>query len=110
MSRTLVVYGNLMLFSLYKGFETNADIADYYVSKQYEFTMHGALIDHEEKIERVTIDDVRDVASKYFAEGNSAVVKRRPQFSYTQFYILTAIVLLMTGFIVWRLVRRLKKR
>jgi predicted Zn-dependent peptidase len=98
-----------ILLSWVQGFESNADIADYYVSKHHEFTKYGSLIDHEEKIEHVMIDDVRDVASKYFAEGNSAIIKRRPQFSYTQFYTLTAMVLFMAAFVVWRLIRRIRR-
>jgi predicted Zn-dependent peptidase len=67
-----------ILLSWVQGFESNADIAEYYVSKHHEFKMHGALIDHEDGIEHVSINDIKRVSSQYFIDDNSVTVKYAP--------------------------------
>ena len=99
-----------ILLSWVQGFETNAGIADYYVSQRHEFTMHGALIDHEERIESVTVEDIQDVASRYFVDNQSAIIKARPQFSHTQFYILIGVAFLMVFFLLWSIIRRVRRK
>ncbi len=99
-----------ILLSWVQGFETNAGFADYYVAKQHELIMHGALIDHEERIERLTVEDISAVATRYFDESKSVIIKHRPHLTYTLFYILIAISLLMGCFIVWHLIRRVRRR
>jgi predicted Zn-dependent peptidase len=99
-----------ILLSWVQGFESNADIADYYVSKHHEFKMLGALIDHEEGIEHVSMDDIKTVSSRYFADDNSVTIKDTPALSYTQFYVLTGFIFVIGFYILWNIVRKVRHR
>jgi len=98
-----------ILLSSAQGLETNSDIAGYYSSSLHELTIFGALIDEEDRIERITEADVRDVAARYFKDQRIALIKSRPLLTYTQFYILVGCLFLMAVFISWRVIRKLRK-
>ena len=95
-----------LLLSWVQGFESNSDIADYYVSKHHELRQNGALIDHEDRVERVTVKDIQTVASRYFIDQQSVIIKDRPQLSYGQLYILTGVVFVIVIMIAWSVYRR----
>ncbi len=99
-----------ILLSWVQGFETNSGIADYYVSKHHELKMYGALIDHEDRIEHVSMDDIKTVSSRYFADDNSVTIKYTPALSYTQFYVLAGCILLTGAYILWRVVHKVRHR
>ena len=95
-----------ILLSWVQGYESNSDIADYYVSKHHELRQHGALIDHEDQVERVTVNDIQTVASRYFIDQQSVIIKNRPQISYRQLYILIGGGGLIFVIIAWSVYRR----
>lgn len=95
-----------ILLSWVQGYESNSDIADYYVSRHHELRQHGALINHEDRVERVTSNDIQTVAARYFVDQQSVIIKHRPQISYRQLYILTGGILLIVALFVWRVYRR----
>jgi predicted Zn-dependent peptidase len=99
-----------ILLSWVQGFESNSDIADYYVSKHHELKLHGALIDHEDGIEHVSMDDIKRVSSRYFVDDNSVTIKDAPTLSYTQFYVLTGFILIIGVYILWHVIHRLRHR
>ena len=94
-----------ILLSWVQGYESNSDIADYYVSKHHELRQHGALINHEERIERVTANDIHNVASRYFIDQQSVIIKYSPQISYRHLYILIGSLFLIAVLVVWRVYR-----
>lgn len=97
-----------ILLSWVQGFESNSDIANYYVSRHYEFKMYGALIDHEDGIEHVSMDDIKKVAKLYFDDDNSATIKYAPALSYTQLYVLIVVISFVILSILWWIVRRIR--
>ena len=99
-----------ILLSWVQGFESNSDIADYYLSKHHELTRYGRLINHEEKLERITPDDVKAVARLYFDDSTSVIIKDTPTFSDTQLFALVSLLILAALFIMYRIFRRLRAR
>jgi len=97
-----------ILLSWVQGYESNLDIADYYVSKHHELTRYGQLVNHEDKLERVTPDDIKTVAARYFIDRQSIIVKATPTLTYTQFYILIIVLLFTALFIIFRAVRKMR--
>jgi predicted Zn-dependent peptidase len=99
-----------ILLSWVQGFESNSDIADYYVSNHHELKMYGTLIDHESKIEKVTLEDVQKVAARYLVDRQSVIIREQPTLTYTQFYVLIGFLVILGIFTVWRVARKVRHR
>lgn len=99
-----------ILLARVQGFESNADVAGYYVSHLHELTKSGRLIDHEAIIAALTPLDVHAVAAKYLRKDRQVVIRSTPTLTYTQFYTLLAVIvtaLLGVGIYgYWRILKR----
>jgi len=75
-----------------QGYESNTDIADYYVSEYVFFRKNRNFENIEEKIEAVTMKDINRVLKKYLSENLAVTIYETPTLTYSQFYILLTIV------------------
>ncbi|MGB5584047.1 MAG: pitrilysin family protein, partial [Gammaproteobacteria bacterium] len=85
-----------------QGYESNSQIADYYASDYVYFKEKGYFEDIEAKIEAVTPDDITRVAQKYLSLDKGVAIYEEPTLTYTQFYLLLSVlVLVLTGVAVY---------
>ena len=88
-----------ILLSQAQGYESNGDLADYYISNLYELKVRGKLSDREALLEKVTPEDLQRVAAKYFVTERGVIVWSTPTLTFTQFYIgLGLMIALLAGF------------
>ena len=99
-----------ILLSLVQGYESNSDIADYYVTKHHEFIHFGKLINHEDRIEHITADDIQTVSARYFTDERSIILKSTPTLTYTQFYILIIAVLILLLLVIIHYARKIRRQ
>jgi len=81
-----------------QGYEANMDFADYYANQYLLFRKHRFYEDVEEKIEAVTIDDIRRVMDEYLSDEKSVTLIESPTLTYTQFYLglsVSAFIILL---------------
>ena len=81
-----------LLLQMVQGFESNSDLADYYVSSIFEYETNGGLIDQEARIEEVTADGLRRVATKYLPLNRAVVIREVPTLTYATFYTILSIL------------------
>ena len=97
-----------------QGYESNSQIANYYAADYVYFKEKGHFQNVEEKIEAVTLEDIKRVAQKYLSLDKGVVIYEKPSLTYTQFYLLLSVLVLVLGGIVVYLYvrahRRIKKR
>jgi predicted Zn-dependent peptidase len=87
-----------LLLQMVQGFESNSDLADYYVSSVFEYETNGGLIDQEARIEEVTADDLRRVATKYLPLNRAVVIREVPTLTHSQFYLgMMATLFIIVG-------------
>jgi predicted Zn-dependent peptidase len=91
-----------ILLQSVQGYESNTDFADYYASQYVLFRKDRFFEDAEEKIEAVSVDDIKKAVNNYLVEGKSVTLYEAPTLSYTQFY--TAILVLLAGLLIGILV------
>jgi zinc protease len=99
-----------ILLSWAQGYESNSDFADYYVSHDYELKEQDAFINHEDRVESITLEDIGHVVSRYLNDERMVIVKKRPTFTYTQFYSIIGFLILAVLFIGWRITLKVRRR
>lgn len=95
-----------ILLSVVQGYERNADYSDYYVTSLFELKSLGKLVNYEDQIESATLDQLRAIATKYLDPNKAVIVISKPTLTYTQFYVLIGLVIIVMNFIIWRLITR----
>ena len=93
-----------------QGYESNSDIADYYVSKYVLFRKNRYFENIEEKIEAVSLDDINRVIDKYLTEDKSVTIYETPTLNYNEFYILLTVILLIALVVVMLFYIRFRAR
>ena len=78
-----------------QGYEANADFADYYASQYAYFEKNRYFENEEEELEAVTVDDIKRVARDLLSVDKGVVVHETPTLTYTQFYLLIGIVIVI---------------
>jgi predicted Zn-dependent peptidase len=68
-------------------FESNSDIAHYYVHRSYELKTNGELTARKTAQTKLTPDDIQRVANKYLRDDSGVVIWSTPTFTMTQFFI-----------------------
>jgi len=69
-----------------QGYESNADIAEYYVDNLDELDRHGKFLDHAAAIEAVGPGDVLRVAKAHLQLDNAVVIRSVPTLTYNTLY------------------------
>ena len=84
-----------------QGYESNANISDYYASEYVRFRKNRYFENVEEKIEAVTIDDINQVVKQHLPVDKAITIFETPTLTYTQFYtILSLIAILILSIII----------
>lgn len=78
-----------------QGYEANASFADYYASQYAYFEKNRYFENEEEELEAVTVDDIKRVARDLLSIDRGVVVHETPTLTYTQFYLLIGVVILI---------------
>jgi predicted Zn-dependent peptidase len=95
-----------LLLTYAQGIESNADVADYYVSSLFELADHGHFVDEEEVLESLSAEAILDVGAKAFAADRTVSLRDRRLYTTE---ILAGSVLaagVAAIYVPWRLVRR----
>jgi len=103
-----------ILIGRVQGFESNSDIAVYYVTSRFQLEKTGKLTSHEDSIARVTPEDVQRVANKYLRADRQIILWSTPTLTWTQFVVGLGIFMVgipTTGFyLLRRFVKRRRKK
>lgn len=100
-----------LLYDYAIGYETNDDIAGHYVSKLWEIGEYGCFIDGADRIEKTSLDDVRAVAARYFPGEGKLVYVDKPTMTYTQLFLVLAVIVgMMAALVLFAFRRRLGRR
>src|SRR5262249_37169040 len=67
--------GLLMQYS--QRFESNADVAEYYVSSLFELEAYGAFRDEEQMLKSLSVDAILDAGAKAFARDGMVSLRNR---------------------------------
>ena len=99
-----------LLLTYAQGIESNADVADYYVSSLFELESHGRFVDEEEVLQSLTPEAILDVGARDFAADRT--VSLRDRRLYATEIIAGAVIAAGVAAIyaAWRLVRRRSQR
>ena len=99
-----------ILLSAARGYETNEDFSEYYVGYFSEIEKYGHLRNFEDGVEKVTLADIQRVSKKYFHAGNRVIAVSSPTMTYTQFYIVVVVMIVLLSILVWRIVLGIRKK
>ncbi len=99
-----------ILLNAARGYETNEDFSGYYVHNDFEIKKYGALKNFEDEIEKVSLADIQRVSKKHFHASNRVIAVSSPTLTYTQFYNLVLVMIILAGVIIWRIVLRMRKK
>ena len=84
-------------------YETNADIADYYVASLHELEDGGTLVNEEDALMAVNAEDLRRATRDYLDLGHAVTVIERPLLAYETLYLALALLACGSlGFLGWR--------
>lgn len=99
-----------ILLARVQGYESNAQVANYYVNNLHELKSLGRLTNHEQAIERLTPKDIHEVVNKYLRADRQVTIWSIPTLTYTQFFSILAAVLVVLLIVVvyayWRIRQR----
>ncbi|MFQ6023752.1 MAG: M16 family metallopeptidase [Acidiferrobacterales bacterium] len=102
-----------ILLARVQGYESNAEVASYYVNNLHELKSDGRLSDHETAIAKLTATDIHQVVHKYLRKDRQVTMRSTPTLTYTQFYLVVgaAIVILtvLALYVYSRVTRRRTK-
>jgi len=94
------------LLTLRQGYEQNLSFANHYALVTADLNKNGSINNIEEKVKKVTLQDVNNVLKKYFDKEMEVVAITRPFMTYTLFYALLVLVPLGGGGLLLFLRRR----
>ena len=95
-----------LLLQMVQGYESNSELADFYVATVFQYGTNGGLVDQEARIEQVTVADLRRVARRYLSLDRAVVFRELPTLTYSQFYTGLVVIIVMIGVILVLVVHR----
>lgn len=98
-----------ILLQWVQGYETNADIADFYVSVLHRLNKQGRFRNYEREIEQVTPAAVARVAKAYLRKDRQVEIRAVPTLSYTWFYFMLGAAALALVFVIYLAVRKVSR-
>jgi predicted Zn-dependent peptidase len=109
-SEEIEVAKQRILLDRVQGFESNSDIAAYYVTSRFQLEKTGKLVSHEDSISKVTSEDVQRVANKYLRADRQIIFWSTPTLTWTQFVVGLGIFVVAIPSAGFYLLRRFVKR
>ncbi len=97
---------NRLLTTISQGYESNREIADFYVESLHEIQKFGDLTRREEKINALSASDIQRVAKQIFAKAPPIVFRDTPTLTYTQLIVFLCVFALFVGYFIYRYISR----
>jgi len=94
-----------LLLTYAQGLESNADVADYYVSSLFELDDSGRFVDEEEQLESLTPGAILDVGAKAFAAERTVSLRDRRLYVTEIIAGSVLVAALAAVYLPWRLYR-----
>ncbi|HEX5064645.1 MAG TPA: hypothetical protein VFY49_00895, partial [Myxococcota bacterium] len=94
-----------LLLTYAQGLESNADVADYYVSSLFELAENGGFVDEEEQLESLTPDAILDVGARAFAADRTVSLRDRRLYVTEIIAGSVLVAALAALYLPWRLYR-----
>lgn len=99
-----------LLFSYARSFESNAEIADYYVASLFELAAHGAFVDEEKRLKSLPVESILAAGAETFAPSDAVALHDR-RFFFAEILAGSALAsVAMLAYLPWRIFRRRKAR
>jgi predicted Zn-dependent peptidase len=95
-----------ILLAYARGFESNADVADYYVASLFELGAHGAFVDEEEMLKSLTVEAILEAGRATFAPHEAVSLRDRRLFLEEVLAGSAVGGVLAAVYVPWRVVRR----
>ncbi len=95
-----------LLLRMIQGYESNSELADFYVTAVFQYETDGGLVDQEARVEQVTVADLRRVARRYLSLGRAGVFRELPTLPYRQFYTGLVVIIVLIGGVLVLVVHR----
>jgi predicted Zn-dependent peptidase len=100
-----------ILLERVQGYESNRDLAVYYVASRFQLRTTGKLTSHEDAIAGVTVDEVQRAAQKYLGADHRITFVTTPTLTYNQFFVGLGLLIVGVPGSGFYLIRRfIKKR
>lgn len=84
-----------ILLNAARGYESNRSFAEYYALSAEELNRYGKYENYEDGIEKVTLKDIQDATNAFFNDDNMITSVVKPTLTYTQFYLLVGLFVLL---------------
>lgn len=98
------------LLSYAQDLESNADVADYYVTSLFELDAHGAFVDEEEVLKSLRAEDVLAAGVRAFAADRAVALRDRPFYFEEIVTGAAGTVALALVYVLLRLYRAARRR
>ena len=95
-----------LLLSYSQGFESNADVADYYVESLFELASHGAFVDEEGMLKSLSLDAILGVGASAFAADKAISIRDRRVYFEEIMTGSAVVAVFVVGYVPWRLIRQ----
>lgn len=99
-----------ILLNAARGYESNSSFAEYYALSSEELNRYGKYENYEDGIEKVTMKDIQNATNAFFNDDNMVTTVVTPTLTYTQFYLLALMLVVLLTLAGWRIVKFIKKR
>ena len=99
-----------ILLNAARGYESNSSFSEYYALSAEELNRYGRYENYEDGIEKVTMKDIQEATNAYFNDDNLVTTIVKPTVTYTQFYVLILVLIVLLSLAAWRVVKMLSKR
>jgi predicted Zn-dependent peptidase len=106
----LQVLKDAMILELAINYESNASLADYYVSSLSQLRTDGQLAHHQASIEHIIPGDLHRVANKYLKDDSRVIVRETPTLTFTQFFAGLGVLIVGVAGAGFYMLRRFIRR
>lgn len=94
-----------ILLNAARGYESNASFAEYYALSAEELNRYGKYENYEDGIEKVTLKDIQNATNAYFNDDNLVTTVVKPTVTYTQYYLLMLVLIVLLSVAAWRVIK-----
>ena len=99
-----------ILLNAARGYESNSSYAEYYALGVEELNRYGKYANDEDGIDKVTLKDIQVATNAFFNDNNLVTTIVTPSLTYTQFYLLVVLLLVLLALSGWRIVKFVRSK
>ena len=94
-----------ILLNAARGYESNSSFAEYYALSAEELNRYNRYENYEDGIEKVPMKDIQEATNAFFNDNNLVTTVVRPTVTFTQFYLLILVLIVLLSLAGWRIVK-----